>query len=295
MQLAGIQRRSLVASVRAHFLGKYMKIRNIIALILLALMIPSCRRSQQQDQTSSQGYSTTSYSVFDTLSVLKILALSKEDSLFIYPLDTSSNSYSSDLFDQFRREIISPNMPPFDIRTILSTHNGSKISDYGSYVILYKEVDSTSDVKRIGQDSIEVSIGSLSSFYPEVKIVDVNYDGFKDIVVSFVQNTCGNNGCNDFWIYDSTQHKFIADTTLNNMFHDSEIYISEGEKEITSGGRIGAIGYSGEVYRWNGKTYELFAEETIEYSDDGRSIVSMRKEIINGTWKVVRSDTTLNR
>jgi hypothetical protein len=272
-----------------------MSIRNIVLIVLLIFSVLSCHRSQQQNQTSNQRDSEKSYSAFDTLSVLKILALSKEDSLLVHPPDTSSNSVNGDFFDQFRREIISPNMPPFDIRSILSTYNGSKISDYGSYVILYKEVDSTSNLKRIGQDSIEVSIGSLSSFYPEVKIVDVNYDGFKDIVVSFVQNTCGNNGCNDFWIYDSTQQKFIADTALNNMFHDSEIYISEGEKEITSGGRIGAIGYSGEVYRWNGKTYELFAEETTEYSDDGRAIVSMRKEIINGTWNVVRSDTTLNR
>jgi hypothetical protein len=257
--------------------------------------IQSCRRSQQQNQTSNQGNSENSYTHYDTLSVLKILELNKEDSLFIHPPDTSTDSYSSDISDQYRRENISSNLAPFDIRSILSIYNVSKMSDYGSYVILYKEVDSTSNVKRIRQDSIEVSIGSLSGFNPEVIIVDVNYDGFKDMVVSFEQNTTGRNGCNYFWIYDSTKHKFIADSALDNMFHDNDIYISDGTKEISTGGRMGAVGYSGEVYRWNGKKYELFVEEITDYSDDGSAIIATRKELINGVWKVVQSDTTLNR
>ena len=105
------------------------------------------------------------------------------------------------------------------------------------------------------------------------------------------KNTSGNHFYNYFYVFDAETQTFEADTILFNLFHELAISIYVGTREIIAGGATGYYGYAISKYRWNGKTYELYAEESKEEVYE-IGLVRIRKELINGVWKIVESDTT---
>jgi hypothetical protein len=82
---------------------------------------------------------------------------------------------------------------------------------------------------------------------------------------------------------------------LNNQFQDQSIEIDIDHKEISVGDRIGIIGFSGEDYRWDGKSYQLYARANTNYDENTSYIISTREELINGKWKVVECDSIENK
>jgi len=255
-----------------------------IILILLFLLFKG-NYSESNENINQQSNSTT----VDTLLICELLKLSSEDSLMMHLYN------DVDYFNYSHKEIISlcpikNDSITFYIRTIFSRYSGrDDYDDLGSFRILYKSMNNDSKIFKIAKDSIEIFIGSLDYYKTEQIIADINFDGFKDIILSFTQNTTGRNGLNHFYIFNPKIGQFIFDEQLNSLFFEQEIYIDISSKVISTGGRYGIIGFSGRDYRWNGSTYELFASnETVRKGD---VMLYIHKEFHNGKWKVVKTDT----
>ena len=229
---------------------------------------------------------------FDTLAVLEKLSFTKYDSLYLYLNQTGENPM--DFHDEvITSDTISAGKRPVYFHVIISYHQSKVFNEWhGAFAILYTQDYRHSQTNRIVGDSIELSLGGTDSFEPGFLITDINYDGYKDIVVSLVENSTGRNSYNFFFTYDSQTNQFTANHDLDSLFHNLSIYINEDIKEISTGGNTGAQSYYGEDYRWNGHQYKLFAIDKTDYNDDASLIISTRKELINGVWVIVNSDTT---
>jgi hypothetical protein len=268
----------------------------IIILLLASVTMFSCRRSRQQSNKSANlsRQAIESQQAIDTAAVLSTLRFCKEDSAFIHNPDSTSRIFD-DTTVLYSRVSISPRLPLFDIRAVLSVRRHHKVSHFGSYALIYKGVPDTSSVHRIHRDSIDIIVPALSSMEPALSFVDFNHDGYKDIHVSFTQNTAGNTGYNCFLKYDSALQQFEPDPVLDSLFFDQEIFIDERENKIIEGGRMGVESYGLSEYSWNGTTYILSADESSGRSEDGSALITTRKELRDGHWIVVSSDTTFER
>jgi hypothetical protein len=172
----------------------------------------------------------------------------------------------------------------------MQIYSSSDKSYFGSYVILLKNSTDSIRIQRLCQDSIQLDVDDVAMSPPRCEIADFNFDGFNDIHISFSTNTWGGTTCNYFWRFDSSQMTFVKDQDLNKLFSDEALIFDPDKKEISTGGFSGAIGGGFEDYRWNGKTYEPYAqEESYGYLDN---LISTRKELVDGQWKIVKVDTT---
>jgi len=276
-----------------------MKVSISTVVLTLSFVAPFCPDGAQESQTNNGTVAPASGTVtqYDSMTVINMLKLNSEDSTFIHQPDTTLDSYGDEITEELRRKIISPNLSEFDFRFILSTYhrwvdyapNDRIRKDFASCLVLYKSTDGKSPIKTIRQDSIEIIPDNESTIVPKIQFVDINFDGYKDFVISFTENTSGNNCDNLFWIYNPAKSQFDADTTLNNLFNDLPIYI-DGSNEISSGGH-NANSSSTEFFRWNGTTYKLYAEESSRELDDDIGTVKIRKELVKGEWVTVSADT----
>jgi hypothetical protein len=229
------------------------------------------------------------YTRLDSSRILSILKLSHKDSLFLKYDRPDSMRWSTE--DEIREVSISDSIPHFYVRLIASRYpinNGN--SDCSSIIFLYARTNYSSTVGKINLELVDFNIGSYDGYFPKFNITDLNHDGYKDLVISFLQNTTGCSILNHFYLYEPKQMNYFLDSTLYKQFYGMPIYINEEEKIISSTGKIGSVLWSGEEYRWNGFSYELFAKEGLKYSKDDKS-VEYREEIINGKWAIIKSDT----
>ncbi len=264
-------------------------------VLILSLLLLSCHKSQNNEgkQPLPAAQQMSEDLPFDSLEVKNTLSFNSEDLLFIHQ-PRYVNDYVYCKSELLTRKIISSNMKPFDFRSIITVYRTTDDNNYGSYVLLYRSNEGNSNIERIRQDSIELSLGNLDMFAPEIKIVDLNYDGYKDIVLSFDHNTSGRNGYNYFWTFNPTINQFAPDSVLYEMFHEQAIYIDESKKEISAGGGAGVVSLYFENYRWNGIKYESFSRDRTEYNDDATYIVSYKEEYKNGNWVIIEKDSTNN-
>lgn len=261
--------------------SNFLSILGTAGMMLLAGVHLNCGPARHDSSKKAAGAGSS----FDTSLVTRSLALTRADSAVLHYNVLHPNLDGLPL-DVVRRVIVSPSLHPVYLRTLLSTHTVQRgVTHLGSFVILYSTLEGPLHVKTIKQDSIEFNPGSLDGIEPELTIADVNHDGFKDLVISFIQNTCGNNSCNSFWLYDSSTHSFASDSALNRQFADQPIFVDEGAREIDVAGRVGMEVY-GEEYRWTGRKYELHAEFTTRPSEDGQSTITTRREMYDGKWKI---------
>ena len=265
-----------------------MLIRIIIGLSMMALTISSCGHPRKQKPTDIVIPIDTRS--FDSTVVLADLRLNKQDSLFIHH-DMNPSSTGSNPKEIIGEETISPQRVPFDFRSVISVYQHKNDSCLCSYVVLYERAIMTSTINRIRQDSLEVPLGAHGQIIPKISFVDINFDGFKDMLISFNQSSIANSGFYQFWTYNSPTETFEEDSALNNMFHNHCIVIDGQKREICTGGNAMGTNDSSHFYRWNGKQYELYAVESTRDDPEGASTTHMREELIGGQWKVVSSIT----
>jgi len=220
---------------------------------------------------------------FDTLSILQALVLNHEDSMYIHPPRPKAD-FDNELIEQLDRQTISNRLGSFDFHFALSTYKVSMMGHYGSYVILYKETNGGL-LKRIRQDSIDIMLGNRSMFNQQIRYVDINHDGYKDLAISFTENTSGCSGYNLFWVFRPSDMRFEFDSALSAIFYDQEIYFDESAEQIISGGGT-ANAYSQDEYRWNGHEYELSLRKEKENGDTVETV----KRFVNGEWQDISSD-----
>ena len=261
----------------------------LIPFILLCL-VSSCNRSQPHLEQNVAPEKSISVPAFDTLVLLSALKLNHDDSSYIHQSILPSEDFHSEIVDKFYRRNIDQRHFIIDFRTVLQIYPTDNDEYFGTYSILYKNVFDSMGVYRIHQDSIEILLGMRDLSSPEVEFVDFNYDGFLDIIVSFITTPSGGRANNCFWRFDSTKSIFVNDNDLNSKFFDASITLFDISKEIISGGEPGTNDSYSEIFRWNGTTYEQYAQEISQRYLD--YLISTRKELINGEWVIVKHDTT---
>ena len=266
----------------------YKYLLKFIAIAILLLLLTNFTEDIKI-QSNSKYNSPPDSTNFDTLYVRKLLKLTSADSLIMH-FDKKVDYDKYNRKEYISLDYIKGNNLPFYIRTIISTYpDKDGYFSLGSFRILYKSIDNASKVHKISKDSIEAIQGALSIDYLEQQIIDVNYDGYKDIIISFTQNTTGRNYFNYFFTFDSVKLQFIPNIQLDSMFSEQSISIDDYLQEISTGDRIGYDGFSGENYRWNGKTYELYARNEIVNTQKAQLYI--KEELKNGKWETVEIDT----
>lgn len=267
-----------------------MKIKTIILILIITTPLFFNFKSIPVRIKTNSPLASDSLSI-DSSYVLYQLKLNKSDSTSLH-LYSRDNDYLIDNLNKLNIKNKSGNISTYYIRSILSAiYSDSNYSFTGSFLILYINSGKPSKIERIFKDSVEIYFGGLESIEPQIFFGDLNFDGYKDFYVSFVENTIGCNSINSFYLFNPDTHKFVE----SSVIHFESMSFDEDTKEISTGDRIGAISYWGEDYRWNGSKYELYAKEKTDYNDDASLIISTREELINGKWKVVRADTTINK
>lgn len=226
----------------------------------------------------------------DTAFVLDLLKLSHSDSLLLN-LNSKADIRLDDQLNRIDVKDSLGEMSSFYIRSILSAiYSDSDYSYSGSYLVLYVNGKRPSKVEKISEDSMEIYFGGLNMVWPQIFFGDINFDGYKDFFVSFVENTSGYNSIYGYYLFDSKKNIFVEDTALINI---DPISFNEREKTISTGGRTGLMGFEGEDYVWDGNKYVLFSKKNTY--EDGDMIITIHEELINGEWEVVFSDTTINK
>jgi len=267
--------------------------RNTIIILLLIISVVSCQLFKKKVYQNHNLQSIDTFQNIDTAKVLKLLQFTDDDSMYIHiPKNDTENIFHFE--DKYLRARLSNNPQDpriLDVHYALSIYRGPRLIDYGSFVVLYKDTCETAIIKRLQGDSIEIFLSSLSMYSPQLNIEDINYDGFKDIIISYSANAPNNNLFNYFWSYNSSRKEYIEDTVMNDLFFNNAIDIDYDHKEISCGGISGATGWGFSIYKWNGKTYEEYARKSGGENMEGTARVSMREELINGVWKVVKADT----
>jgi hypothetical protein len=264
-----------------------------IIIILITTILPILAFDFSYIKDGGKAYSNTatdSLSI-DTSYVLNLLKLTSSDSIKLH-LDINDNNYLIDEINRIDTKNKTGDISTYFMRSILSAvYSDSDYSVTGSFLILYVNAEKPNKIERIFVDSIEIYYGGLEGVEPQIFFGDLNFDGYKDFYVSFVENTVGGHSINSFYLFNPDTHKFAESSTM----HFESMSFDEDAKEISTGGRIGAISYWEKNYRWNGSKYELYAKENTDYNEDASLIISTREELINGDWKIIRVDTTINK
>jgi|WetSurMetagenome_2_1015567.scaffolds.fasta_scaffold266708_1 hypothetical protein len=253
---------------------------NRVIVVLCAIVLsPWLWRDDNRD-----AYGFISATV-DSLKALGSMQLTREDSVLVH-LSDAQDRERWDILDDSMTIDLSPTSRKYSLRYVVAG-NG----EYGSYVILHRGSREDKTVRRLSRDSCD-AFGSTSSMSePAVRIVDFNHDGYKDIIVSFSVNTVGYRGMNCFLAYDTAKRDFVADSLMDEMFQDLNIGFNEDAEVVESGAISGCCSSSSSEYWWTGKTYILCVEASTGLDSVGNS-VHIRKQLVEGQWRVVECDTT---
>ena len=254
----------------------------LLFLIIAVLYLASFARTECWDNINSSDIR------FDTLRVLKELALSREDSVLLHIEELKKENYC-DCEDLVIRDSIFNNLY-YLFHIYMSIYSDpNEFTRYGSARIIYKKDSLNAPICKLSIDSLEIFQGSLSGVVLNQELIDINYDGYKDLHLSFTENTTGRSGNNIFFLFSPIENKFISDSNLNNQFRYEEIYIDPSSKLISAGGRTGPMGFDGSDYVWNGKEYiKKYEYESFTPSD---TTFIFKREFRNGEWETIETDT----
>ncbi|GMU96218.1 hypothetical protein [Ignavibacterium album] len=250
--------------------------------IIEVLFLLSSGRTEFLNNTDS------SFINFDTLKVLKELALSREDSVLlnIEELKKLDSSVCREFL--FYDSIFNNLYYLFHIyMTVYSNPDG--ITQYGSARIIYKKNNPTEQIFKLSIDSLKILRGTLDGIVPAYEIIDINYDGYKDLHLYFTENATGRVGNNIFFLFNPLDSRFIFDSTMNNQFMYKNKGVDTSLRSISAGGRLGQFEFVGSYYVWNGKEYiEKYKYELFDSPD---TIFILKKEFRNGEWKIIETDS----
>ena len=264
---------------------KQLLLIRLLFLIITVLYLTSFARTEHLDRLKSFD------NKFDTLKVLKELALSREDSVLLHIEELKKEDYC-DCENLVIRDSIFNNLHYLFHIYISVYSNPNEFTRYGSARIIYKKDSLNTSIYKLSIDSLEIFQGSLSGIVLNQEIIDINYDGYKDLHLSFTENTTGRTGNNIFFLFSPVENKFVLASKLNNQFGLEDLYIDPSSKLISTGGRTGPMGFDGSDYIWNGNEYiEKFEHESFTPSD---TTFIFKKELRNGEGEIIETDTISN-
>ena len=84
-----------------------------------------------------------------------------------------------------------------------------------------------------------------------IHLVDINFDGYKDISLFRMSGGAGPNSTENIWIYNPKTGKFIYDQKLSDF---TQLFVDKKKKTIMTAFRNGCCDHSSETYKYiNGK------------------------------------------
>ncbi|MFN3873854.1 MAG: hypothetical protein ACK4R9_12720 [Ignavibacterium sp.] len=261
---------------------KIILLTGLALLIIAVLYLASSGRTEYLNNTDLTSIN------FDTLKVLKELALSREDSVLLNIEELKKLDHCVCREFLFYESIFNNLYYLFHIyMTVYPNHH--EITKYGSVRIVYKKDSSNEAILKLSLDSLKILTGTLDGIVPNYEIIDINYDGYKDLHLSFTENVTGRVGNNIFLLFNPVDSKFIFDSTMNNQFMFEFIEFDKSLKSISAGDRFGPFEFVGSDYVWNGKKYiEKYKYELFDSPD---TIFILKKEFRNGEWKIIETDS----
>jgi hypothetical protein len=132
----------------------------LIYIILFSSAFLSCRRSDQQISSNSKAAIISPTKHIDTSAIIKILSFNSIDSCYIHP-ELIAKHFGDRRIETYHRVLVSSYRPQIDVRCALSIRGNDKVSHFGSYVFLYKDINDNSIINRIRLDSIEIYLASI--------------------------------------------------------------------------------------------------------------------------------------
>lgn len=97
-------------------------------------------------------------------------------------------------------------------------------------------------------DSLKKLTGTVNGIVPNYEIIDINYDGYKNLHLSFTENATGRVGNYIFFLFNPVDSKFIFDSTMNNQFKYQNIDFDKSLKSISDGDSFGSFEFVGSDY-----------------------------------------------
>ncbi|WEF33876.1 XAC2610-related protein [Pseudoduganella chitinolytica] len=114
-----------------------------------------------------------------------------------------------------------------------------------------------------------------------VRIVDANFDGRPDIVITYMEAGAGPNYVDGFYLFDARQGRFVPDTDLSQLTQPA----IHADGTITSSSRGGCCQFDMATYRYvNGKLVLVEASEEA-MTADGKWIETRTRKLVKGKWQ----------
>src|SRR5437867_5650634 len=111
----------------------------------------------------------------------------------------------------------------------------------------------------------EITSEGIPGFYePVLDFVDINFDGYADLMLQTDISANGQTNGYSFCVFDSTERKFVYNQGYSDTL-GGNTEIDEKTKEVTSGGRGGCAGQCVEyrTYDWIGNSFLLVRRESV--------------------------------
>jgi hypothetical protein len=173
-----------------------------------------------------------------------------------------------DRLERVVRAIVSYELPSFTFRALVVTVAETRFEEVVSFLILATNSPNHSTILRMRRDSIAIPTGSNSFAGVHLQIADVNYDSYKDIVLSLSMSETGQTYDNYCYLYEPSAAQFVEDDHVLTPFLREPIDIDIAKREIQIAGRIGWDTYRTECYKWDNGVYSLYAKEYAGRVDD---------------------------
>lgn len=128
--------------------------------------------------------------------------------------------------------------------------------------------------------------GLINDVTNVIEAVDVNFDGFLDLIVYAQSGGAGPNNSNNYYVFNPKTKKFIFNEMLSNL---SQPRIDSKTKTVYAAWRDGAATHGSEKYKWiNGKLVlieyyethyldEVNVEETHTFLKNGKMVGKTKK------------------
>ena len=185
---------------------------------------------------------------------------------------------------------ISPKLPKYAVHIVEVQRTLKSEDEYSINISLLNSQDRSLN-QSINSSWTSYRIDMQSSQETSFEFVDLNFDGFLDLLVSQGESVDGLKVDNVFWLFDPNTRQFQSNPQMSDHFRD-RFSCSSLDKELTTGGRTGCVGrcYEFEHYRWNGSVLILFSKESQEQTEDGTGFVHEKSQLINGEMKVIEHE-----